>query len=186
VDEPEPATIRAAARGDPAAFERLVRTYQAPVFRFLRHLVGDRSLAEDLTQDTFLRLHRRLGSFRFQSKFSTWLFQVARNAAADELRRHQRQARLLQVAPLPGPPSAPDARAELRIALADLPVAMREPLLLVEVGGFTYAEVAAVLGVPVGTVKSRVFSARARLHTWRGDRRPGDTGAQVEEVNGEV
>jgi RNA polymerase sigma-70 factor (ECF subfamily) len=180
VEEPEPRTIRGAAAGDRAAFESLVRTYQAPVFRFLRHLVGDPSLAEDLTQETFIRLYRRLGSFRFQSKFSTWLFQVARNAATDELRSRQRRARLLARAPTPGPPSAPDERAELRAALASLPVALREPLLLVEVFGMPYAEVAGVLGIPVGTVKSRVFHARLRLHEWRGDRRP------IREVGGDL
>ncbi|MGH9120225.1 MAG: RNA polymerase sigma factor [Acidimicrobiales bacterium] len=174
MEEPEPTTIRAAAKGDPAAFERLVRSHQAPVFRFLRHLVGDRTAAEDLTQETFLRLYRNLGSFRFQAKFTTWLFQVARNAATDELRRAQRRARLLELAPAPGPPSAPDDRVELRAALAALPVAMREPLVLVEVFGFTYVEVAAVLDVPVGTVKSRVFHARQRLHAWRQDHGEGD------------
>jgi RNA polymerase sigma-70 factor (ECF subfamily) len=170
VEEPEPRTIRAAASGDLAAFESLVRAYQAHVFRFVRHLVGDPALAEDLTQETFLRLYRRLGSFRFQSKFSTWLFQVARNAATDELRRRQRRERLTELAPVPGPPSAPDARAELRAALAALPPALQESLVLVEVFGFAYREVAEVLGVPVGTVKSRVFHARLRLHEWRGDR----------------
>jgi RNA polymerase sigma-70 factor (ECF subfamily) len=169
VEEPEPRTIRAAAGGDLAAFESLVRAYQAQVFRFVRHLVGEAGLAEDITQETFLRVYRRLGSFRFQSKFSTWLFQVARNAATDELRRRQRRARLAEVAPAPDPPSAPDARAELRAALADLPPALRESLVLVEVFGFPYRDVADVLGVPVGTVKSRVFHARQRLHVWRGD-----------------
>jgi RNA polymerase sigma-70 factor, ECF subfamily len=180
VEEPEPWTIRAAAGGDVAAFESLVRAYQAPVFRFLRHIVGDPGLAEDLAQETFIRLYRRLGSFRFQSKFSTWLFQVARNAATDELRGRQRRARLVELAPHPGPPSAPDDRAELRAALAALPAALRDSLVLVEVFGFGYAEVAEVLGIPVGTVKSRVFHARLRLHDWRGDRRP------TKEAGGDV
>ncbi|MGH9247343.1 MAG: sigma-70 family RNA polymerase sigma factor [Acidimicrobiales bacterium] len=169
MEEPAPQTIRTAAEGDLRAFESLMRAYQAHVFRFLRHLVGDATLAEDLTQETFLRVYRRLGSFRFQSKFSTWLFQIARNAATDELRSQQRRARLLTMAPAPPGPSAPDARAELQAALASLSPTLREALLLVEIFGLAYAEVAEVLALPVGTVKSRVFHARQRLHEWRGD-----------------
>ena len=168
VREPDPATIRAAAAGDGRAFEDLVREHQVPVLRFLRHLLDDDAAAEDVTQETFVRVHRRLDTFTFRSRFSTWVFQIARNAATDELRGRQRRARLTAVAPAPAPGSAPDARAELRAALASLSPTVVEALVLVEVFGMAYAEVAQILDVPVGTVKSRVHQARLKLHHWYG------------------
>jgi RNA polymerase sigma-70 factor, ECF subfamily len=167
MEEPEPALIRAAAAGDLAAFERLVRAYQEPVWRFLRRLLGDAGGAEDVAQETFLRVFRRLPTFMFEARFSTWVFQIARNAGVDELRSRQRHIRVASMAP---PPTAvvgmTEARAEIDAALASLPVDLREAILLIEVLGLRYHEVARVLGLPEGTVKSRVFSARSRLHRW--------------------
>ena len=167
MEEPEPAVVRAAAAGDLAAFELLVRRYQAHVWRFLRHLLGDAALAEDVTQETFLHLYRRLPTFAGRSKFSTWVFRVARNAGIDALRAVRRQDRLLEALPAPAPGPAPDARVEAMAAVASLSPKLREALLLVEVFGFTYREAAEVLAVPEGTVKSRVFQARLRLTAWR-------------------
>jgi RNA polymerase sigma-70 factor, ECF subfamily len=179
MQEPEPALIRAAAAGDLGAFERLVRTYQEPVWRFLRRLLGDAGMAEDVAQETFLRVFRRLPTFSFQAKFSTWVFQVARNAGVDELRSRRRRIRLASLAPPPTPAvGMPEARAEIDAALASLPVDLREAVLLIEVLGLRYHEVARVLGVPEGTVKSRVFSARSRLHRW--------STADEERASGEV
>jgi RNA polymerase sigma-70 factor, ECF subfamily len=179
MEEPEPALIRAAAAGDLAAFERLVRAYQEPVWRFLRRLLGDAGGAEDVAQETFLRVFRRLPTFMFEARFSTWVFQIARNAGVDELRSRQRRIRLASLAP---PPTAAvgmtEARAEIDAALASLPVDLREAILLIEVLGLRYHEVARVLGVPEGTVKSRVFSARSRLHRW--------STADEERASGEV
>jgi RNA polymerase sigma-70 factor, ECF subfamily len=167
VEEPEPAEIRAAMDGDLAAFERLVRRYQAHVWRFLRHLLGDAALAEDVTQETFLRLYQRLPTFAGRSKFSTWVFRVARNAGVDALRAARRHDRLLAELPAARPGPAPDARVEAMAAVASLSPKLREALLLVEVFGFAYREAAEVLRVPEGTVKSRVFQARVRLTAWR-------------------
>jgi RNA polymerase sigma-70 factor (ECF subfamily) len=167
VEEPEPAVVRAAMEGDLAAFEWLVRSYQAHVWRFLRHLLGDAALAEDITQETFLRLYQRLPSFAGRSKFSTWVFRVARNAGIDALRAARRHERLLAALPPPPPGPPPDARVEAQALLASLSPKLREALLLVEVFGFSYREAAAVLAVPEGTVKSRVFQARVRLVAWR-------------------
>jgi RNA polymerase sigma-70 factor (ECF subfamily) len=166
VHEPDPATIRAAAAGDVRAFESLVRDHQDVVVRFVRPLVGD-AVVDDVAQETFLRVHRRLGTFGFRCRFSTWLLQIARNAAVDELRRGARRERLALVAPPPAPPPSPDARAELRAALASLSPTIVEALVLVEVFGLSYDDAGQVLGVPVGTVKSRVFQARRKLHEWR-------------------
>ncbi len=165
MQEPDPATIRAAAAGDGRAFEALVREHQATVVRFVRHMVGD-ALADDVAQETFLRVHRRIGGFAFRSRFTTWLLQIARNAALDELRRGARRDRLSLVAPPSAPPPSPDARAELRAALASLTPTVVEALVLVEVFGYGYEEAGKVLGVPTGTVKSRVFQARKKLHEW--------------------
>jgi RNA polymerase sigma-70 factor (ECF subfamily) len=166
VQEPEPDVVRAAMAGDLAAFEWLVRCYQAHVWRFLRHLLGDGALAEDVTQETFLRVYQHLPAFGWRSKFSTWVFRVARNAGIDALRNRRRHDQLLHALPPPRPEPAPDARAEARAAVAALSPKLREALLLVEVFGFTYREAAQVLRVPDGTVKSRVFNARVRLAAW--------------------
>lgn len=169
VEEPEPAVVRAAMAGDLVAFERLVRCYQPHVWRFLRHLLGDDALAEDVTQETFLRLYQRLPSFAWRSKFSTWVFRVARNAGIDALRSRRRHDRLLAALPSPRPAPGPDGRAEALAAVASLSPKLREALLLVELFGLTYREAAEVLRVPDGTVKSRVFQARVRLAAWRGE-----------------
>ncbi|MGH9224969.1 MAG: RNA polymerase sigma factor [Acidimicrobiales bacterium] len=166
LQEPHPSDVRAAAAGDVAAFERLVRAYQADVWRFLTRFLGDAALAEDVAQDTFLRAYLRLGSFRFECKFSTWVLQIARNAGLDALRARMRRVRLHDAAPAPPPTQDPVATAEVAAALASLGPNLREALLLVEVLGLTYREVAEVTGVPEGTVKSRVFKARSRLAGW--------------------
>ena len=166
MDEPDPGTVRAAADGDVGAFEELVRAYQAQVWRFLRHLLGDPALAEDVTQETFLRVFMRLHTFQSRSRFSTWVFQVARNAGVDALRSRARQERLARLVPPPGSVAPADSGTELVAALGCLSVKLRESLLLVEVLGLRYREVAEVLGVPEGTVKSRVAQARHRMTAW--------------------
>ena len=164
VEEPDPAVVRAARGGDVRAFEDLVRAYQAPVWRFLRHLLGDAELAEDVTQETFVRVHRRLDSFSGRSRFSTWLFQVARNAVIDALRAQSRRERL-QLLP-PTNVASPELSQELDAALAALDRDLREAILVVEVLGLSYVDGAALLGVPSGTLKSRVHRARERLIGW--------------------
>jgi RNA polymerase sigma-70 factor, ECF subfamily len=166
--EPDPDVIRAAGAGDTGAFEELVRGYQAHVWRFLRHLLGDPELAEDITQETFIRVYRKLGTFRFRSKFSTWIFQVARHAGIDALRSRQRQERLHSAmeAHTPGPVSGGDLRVEIEAALQSLSPKLREAFVLIEALGLTYREAGRAIGVPEGTVKSRVFHAREQLVTW--------------------
>ena len=166
VQEADPQSVRAAAGGDVDAFESLVRAYQAPVWRFLRDLVGDSDLAQDLTQETFVRAFRQLRTFRFRSKFSTWLFRIARNVGIDALRSRARQENLLQrITPAP-PAEGPELGNELSAAVRSLSPKLRETLLLVEVVGLTCSEAGDVLGIPEGTVKSRLFTARGHLVTW--------------------
>jgi RNA polymerase sigma factor (sigma-70 family) len=166
VDDPEPATIRAAAAGDLAAFEAIVLACQGPVWRYLRRFVGDAALAEDLTQETFIRVYRRLDTYRFGSRFTTWTIQIARNAAIDALRSRERRDRLVDALPAPRAASQPGLGAEIEAALATLSPKLRDAVLLVEVAGFTYRDAGDVLGVPTGTVKSRVSQARDQLVAW--------------------
>ncbi len=166
MDDPDPATIRAAVAGDLAAFEQIVLACQGPVGRYLRRFVGDAALAEDLTQETFIRIYRRLDTYRFGSRFTTWTFQIARNAAIDALRSRERRDRLIDAIPPPRPAGEPGFGAEIEAALATLSPKLRDAVLLVEVAGFTYRDAADVLGVPTGTVKSRVFQARDQLVAW--------------------
>jgi RNA polymerase sigma-70 factor (ECF subfamily) len=173
VEETDPTLIRAAAAGDLDAFEQIVRLHQQHVWRFLRRLLDDEAAAEDVAQETFLRAFRRLPTFTFQARFSTWLLQVARNAGIDELRARRRREHLADAlrpaaaaTAAGGAAQAGQARAEIDAALASLPVDLRETLLLVEVLGLRYADTATVLGVPLGTVKSRIFAARSQLARW--------------------
>ena len=154
--------------GDPAAFEQIVRVHQQSMWRYLRRLLGDATTAEDVAQETFLRVYRRLPTYGFRSRFSTWVFQIARNAGIDELRSRARAEDLRRaVVPPPlGGDGPASARVEIDAALAALSVRHREALLLVEVLGLPYGEAATVLGVPVGTVKSRVFGARRGVVAW--------------------
>ena len=188
MQETDPAVIRAATAGDVRAFEHIVRLHQQSVWRYLRRLLGDPTAAEDVAQETFLRVYRRLPTYEFRSRFSTWVFQIARNAGLDELRRRARDERTRRTArPVPEAADGPAAaRAEIDAALATLPVDQREALLLVEVLGLRYAEAASVLGVPVGTVKSRVFGARGRLTSWAGAGEDAPGAAEAEGAGDEV
>jgi RNA polymerase sigma-70 factor (ECF subfamily) len=166
--EPDPELIRAAGGGDTAAFEELVRAYQSHVWRFLRHLLGDAALAEDVTQETFVRVYRKLQTFRYRSKFSTWVFSVARNAGIDALRSRQRREQLLTVVAQRTRDSVvgTELGMEIEAALQSLSPKLREAFVMIEALGLTYREAGGALGVPEGTVKSRVFHAREQLVVW--------------------
>ena len=157
------------ATGDRAAmpsWDELVRQHADRVYRLAYRLSGNQHDAEDLTQETFIRVYRRLDTYRFGSRFSTWTIQIARNAAIDALRSRERRDRLIDALPPPRPASEPGLGAEIQAALATLTPKLRDALLLVEVAGFTYADAGEVLGIPTGTVKSRVFQARDQLAAW--------------------
>jgi RNA polymerase sigma-70 factor (ECF subfamily) len=166
-DEPDPATVAAATSGDVDAFATLVHFYQGPVWRYLQRLVGDASVAEDLTQEVFVRVFQRLDTFAGRARFSTWVFGIARNAGIDALRRRDRRPRVVADVPadLAGD-TGPARRVELGAALEELSVVQRDALLLVEVFGLSYREVADMTGTAEGTIKSRVHGARRRLHSW--------------------
>ena len=173
--------VAAAAGGDIAAFEALVRRHQTRLVGYLRGLTNADSDAEDLAQDAFLRAYRSLAGFRGTSSFKTWLYQIATNVFRTWLEKKRNQAGLSAVsldAPVPGAPGEnatiepagetdPEARHVDRDAidraLAMLPPEQREAVLLRDVEGFDYREIAGQLNVPLGTVESRIFRGRQRL-----------------------
>ena len=128
----------------------LVERYQKPIFNFIYRFYGNYELAQELTQETFLRCYQKLNGYSFEGRFSTWLLRVAHNAGIDAIRGRVRRERLMP--PRVAASTDPVLRAELVAALASLPVRLREPLLLIEVTGLRYREAAEVLGIPEGTV----------------------------------
>ncbi len=168
--EPEPEVIRAAQRGDLGAFEEIVRRYQADLWRLALHLTHNETSAHDVTQEAFVRAYRFLSRYRGDSRFSTWLVSITRNCALDEIRKGERHRRItarLEAEPV----AAKELREEglgmeVREALALLPLELREPIVLIDVLGTSYREVAAIVGAPVGTVKSRVHRGREQLARW--------------------
>ena len=168
--EPEPDTIRRARTGDLRAFESLVRDYQADVWRFAYHLTRSRTVAEDVTQEAFLKAFRSIASFRGDAKFSSWLLRITRNCAFDAYRRTRHEGPVqddvlaaLSAERRPGQPEGPEERLRLSAAVRSLPLELREPFVVIEILGFDYREAAAILGVKLGTIKSRMHRARAAL-----------------------
>src|SRR4051794_23336856 len=144
VDEPDTATVRAAMAGDVAAFEAIVRAYQDPIWRFLCRQLGDRALAEDVAQETFVRVYRTLPTFAFRSSLTTWVWQIARNAGIDAWRARTRREGLVD-ALTPARGAAMTGAdlglgLELDAAIATLGPKHREALLLIDALGFTYRE----------------------------------------------
>jgi len=158
-------------RGDGLAWETLVRSYQSSVIAVTRHYLRDIEEARDVAQDVFVRLYENLESFSGGDGFRPWLLRMARNASIDRIRRIQARPPVDDIpaadAELPsrGDPEESAGRAArenlLRRAVARLAEAHREVVLLKEIQGLTLDEVAEILRLPVGTVKSR--SNRARL-----------------------
>jgi RNA polymerase sigma-70 factor (ECF subfamily) len=168
--QPELATLRKAQRGDERAFSEIVRTYEQPVFNYVLRLVGDRSLAEDLTQEVFLRVYQGLPGFSLRSRFTTWLFQVTKNRVLDELRALERRPRAVvtldDIAPLEVV-DAPYERAEaidsVWRAVENLNVDLKMALLLRDVVGLSYLEIADALEITLATVKWRIYKAREEV-----------------------
>jgi RNA polymerase sigma-70 factor (ECF subfamily) len=162
--------LRKAQRGDERAFSVIVRAYETPVFNYVLRLVGDRSLAEDLTQEVFLRVFQGLPRFSLRCKFTTWLFQVTKNRVLDELRANERRPRHLvaldDVAPLEVL-DAPIERGEtveaLWRAIDGLTVDLKMALLLRDVTGLSYTEIADSLEITLATVKWRIYKAREEV-----------------------
>jgi RNA polymerase sigma-70 factor (ECF subfamily) len=161
--------VRAAQNGDLLAFERLYRDNERKVFGLCYRLSSDPALAEELTQEVFVRAWRKLGSFRGESAFSSWLYPLTVNVALSERRsRRRRDARIVATddpASLERAPRtpAPEAGFDLQKALAALPPGARAVFVLHDVEGRTHEEIAALLDLAVGTSKAQLFRARRLL-----------------------
>ena len=162
--------LRRAQRGDEVAFAEILRAYRAPVFNYVVRVVGNRSLAEDLTQEVFLRVFQGLPRFSQRCKFTTWLFQVTKNRVLDELRAQERRPHV--AATLDDMPSLealdlPEEQAEtidaLWRAVEDLNPDLKMALLLRDVVGLSYNEIADSLEITLATVKWRIFKAREEV-----------------------
>jgi RNA polymerase sigma-70 factor, ECF subfamily len=171
------ALVQRTLRGDKKAFEMIVTRYQQPLLNYLGRMTGERELALDFTQEVFLKVYASLSSFQPRYKFSTWLFKIASNYMIDHWRRKKvgtisldqpvaggDEPHMIQV-----PDDAPSVgrtyelsqiRIRIEHALAKVPEGLRELFVLRHVNEFSYEEIAEIKGLPVGTVKNRVFQAK--------------------------
>lgn len=168
------------ARGDAAAYRELVERLEKPLVNFILRFVGERHAAEDLFQETFVRVVRTLGEFRPEASLTTWIYTIARNLSLDWLKARRRHRETPLDRPAAGEGgrvisfkevlasglAEPDERAEgsederrVSAALATLSAAKREALVLRVYAGLPYAEIAKITGDPVGTVKFRIHEA---------------------------
>ena len=161
--------VQEAQNGDLLAFERLYRENERKVFALCLRLSSDAALAEELTQEVFVRAWRKLASFRGESAFSSWLYPLAVNVALSERRsRRRRDARIFatddpaSLERAPGTPR-PEAGFDLQKAMAALPPGARTVFVLHDVEGRTHEEIAAMLDLAPGTSKAQLFRARRLL-----------------------
>jgi RNA polymerase sigma-70 factor (ECF subfamily) len=179
--------------GDPSAFEALVHRYEVELFNYLRRYLGSAEMAEDVFQATFLQVHLRCDQFEEGRRFRPWLYTVATNQAIDAQRRNKRH----RMVSLDNPASGNDdvgtlvqmlagdgrtadeqlqdeeAREWVRSAVDQLPEPLKAALVLVYHQGMKYREAAEVLGIPVGTVKSRLHAAILKLNeAWQRTKSP--------------
>ena len=169
--QPDLGVLRKAQRGDERAFSLILRAYETPVFNYVLRLVGgDRALAEDLTQEVFLRVYQGLPKFSLRSKFTTWLFQVTKNRVLDELRASERRPRALvaldDIAPLEVLDQPVERLEEIDAlwrAVENLSTDLKMALLLRDVVGLSYTEIADSLEVTLATVKWRIYKAREEV-----------------------
>ncbi len=169
--------VRAAARGDEAAFEKLVLAHQKHVYSLALKLTGSAEDAMDASQDAFLKAFQNLRSFRGESRVSVWLYRLTYNASMDILKKSRRGTLVPLPADeegaeleIPDPSPTPDEEAlrreeleEVRRAMEELDEDKRRILLMREYNGMSYQDIARALGLEEGTVKSRLARARAAL-----------------------
>jgi RNA polymerase sigma-70 factor (ECF subfamily) len=179
-----------AREGHEAAFRELVRRYERPVFSLIYRIVRDRALAEDLAQETFIKVLNGIKSYNPEFKFSSWIFKIANNAAIDQLRRRSIDTLSLDGSPTATTPDEMGATA-LQIggggespldevehrelgglieqAIARLRPEYRSCIMLRHVEGFSYEEIAQTLDLPLGTVKTYIHRARNELRGYLAD-----------------
>jgi RNA polymerase sigma-70 factor (ECF subfamily) len=179
MDAPEVLLVSQAQEGDADAFEKLFEAYHQRIYNYVGRMLQDPVESEDVAQETFVRAFQALDDFQQAASFRTWLYRIAANLAVDATRRRQRQWQLAandhgegqteeEVADPAG--RTPDdllERANLRSlvwrAVGELSDKLRPVLVMYDMQGLSYDEIAAKLGCPLGTVKSRLFNARLQL-----------------------
>ena len=166
--------VRLAQNGVPSAFDEIVERHKGAVYRAALSALRNREDAEDVTQETFITAYRKLDTFRWESQLRTWLSRIAWNRSMDHRRRGRFRSFLRLDEPdaveLPSLEADPEratlaasAHARVRREIDRLPENLRDTLLLATAGDLDYAAIAELLGVREGTVKSRVFEARAMV-----------------------
>jgi RNA polymerase sigma-70 factor (ECF subfamily) len=169
--------LRAHIEGDPDAFGEIVRRHRDRLWAVALRTLGDREEAADAVQDALVSAYRAASRFRGDSAITTWLHRIVVNACLDRLRRRQVRptVALPEVETVALAAHSPDADTALtvRAALAQLPAEQRVPLVLLDMQGYSVAEIAQILGVAEGTVKSRCARGRARLAILLGPLRTG-------------
>lgn len=170
--------VSRAVTGREESFEELVRRYQRPIVAYLYRLVGDYEAALDLTQEVFIKVYKSLDRYSSDYRFSTWIYKIAHNTAIDHLRRGPTReqklecdfedttsdASVVSAAPSPEEESErAEQRAELEQLVSRLPRAYRELIALRHGHDMDYDEIAELTGLPLGTVKNRIFRAREAL-----------------------
>lgn len=176
--------VALARHGQETAYRELVRRYERPIFSLVYRMVRDRELAEDLAQETFVKALNAIESYRPEFKFSSWIFKIANNAAIDHLRRRELDTLSLDGSPHAETPEAVEATAlqigdrqesaldevearelggEIEMAIARLRPEYRSCILLRHVEGRAYEEIADILNLPLGTVKTYIHRARNEL-----------------------
>jgi RNA polymerase sigma-70 factor (ECF subfamily) len=178
VVDPDAELVERWQSGDPDAFEALVRRHERRVFNLLFRMLGNRQEAEDVAQEAFLSLHRSGHRFRREARFSTFVYRVAANAALNRRRslgrRRAREEALAEQQQagieLPSAPRDPEdaasgaeAQAHVQAALLELSPDLRAAVVLYDIEGQSYGDIAAALDIPEGTVKSRIHRARSAL-----------------------
>jgi len=175
--------VEKALDGEISAYEKLVARYQNKIMGYVVRMTnGDREEAEDVTQETFIKAYRSLDSFRGQASFSTWLYKISTNLVIDRARMKKRRPQQAYSLDEPfgdeetGGREIADSRYEpskgvekdelrrlVREVVADMPEDKRQVLVMCDLQGMPYEDISAVLNIPLGTVKSRIFHARADL-----------------------
>ena len=168
--QPDHLLLRRAQKGDEDAFRTILEMYEVPVYNYVLRMVGDRALAEDLTQEIFIRIYQGLAGFSLRCRFTTWLFQVAKNRVLDELRARERKPHAVvtldDLPPLEvvdAPPERVEAIDAVWRAVALLNADLKMALLLRDGVGFSYTEIADSLETTLATVKWRIFKAREEV-----------------------
>jgi RNA polymerase sigma-70 factor, ECF subfamily len=174
--------VRRAQQGDTAAFEKLVELYKSKIYNYVVRMLGDPETAEDVAQEAFIKAYSSLPSFRGAASFQTWLYRIASNLAIDTVRRRKYRRNTYSLdepvetgegqmeRDVEDESAGPERRLQsaqlqrtVSEAILQLSPKLRTVLILYELQGLSYEEIANIVGAPLGTVKSRLFNAREQM-----------------------